>query len=263
VLGHGDIYGAAELYDLAFSYRDYDREVAFLRRTFEDRVGRPPQRFLELAAGPGRHALGMAAAGVAATCLDLSPAMSRYAAELARRRGVALTCVTADMRGFELAERFDLAACMLCSATYLLTDDDFVAHLRAVARCLGPDGRYVLELPGPGDRDGARTTRDTWTVTAADGTLEVMWRELAARASDGGPVIQDCLARLAFTPTVGPVVVVEQASSQRSLQRAELERLVAASGAFRLEAVWGALDPRVALDAPEAWRMVAVLGLAG
>jgi SAM-dependent methyltransferase len=257
--GHGDIYGAAELYDLAFSYRDYAHEAAFLRRTFEDRAGRPPARFLELAAGPGRHALAMAATGVASTCVDLSPAMSSYARGLAERHGVALACVTADMRSFELADRFELAACMLCSATYLLTDADFIAHLKAVARCLGPDGRYILELPHPGDHDGAGTTKDAWTVQSEAGALEVTWRELAASRTAAGPTIIDCLARLVFTPTTGPRVIIEQRSSQRAIPRAELEHLVAASGAFALEHLWGALDPTIELEGPRAWRMVAVL----
>lgn len=256
---HVEIYEAAALYDLAFSYRDYDREVGFLRRVFEDRRGRPPARFLELAAGPARHALGMAAAGVASTGLDLSPAMAGYARELARSQNTALSYVTADMRSFELGDRFDLAACMLCSATYLLTDQDIVAHLRAVAACLSADGLYVLELPHPDDLDGPGTTKDAWTVQTETGTLDVTWRELDDQAAAPDPAIRTCLARLAFTPKAGSAVVVEQRAPQRLLRRGELERLVAASGVFAVEAVWGALDPEVPLEDAGAWRMVAVL----
>ena len=56
---HASVYGAPALYDLAFGYRDFARECAFLRGVYERRWGRPPQSFLELAAGPARHALQM------------------------------------------------------------------------------------------------------------------------------------------------------------------------------------------------------------
>lgn len=56
--------------------------------------------FLEVACGPARHSILLAqAAGVAATGLDLSPAMLRYAEQQAVAAGVEgkLTCVEADM----------------------------------------------------------------------------------------------------------------------------------------------------------------------
>lgn len=256
---HGEIYGAAELYDLAFSYRDIGREVAFLRGIFEEHRGRRPARFLEIAAGPARHALGMAEAGIPSAGLDVSPAMARYARELALRRGVALSYTLADMRNFTLDESFELAACMLCSATYLLEDQDILSHLHAVSMCLAGGGLYVLELPHPNDADGAATTKDAWTMRAENGTLEVTWREIGGVPPADGPVIRSCLARLAFTPADGPPVIVEDRSLQRILRRPELERLVAESKCFDLEAVWGAFDQAIPLDGPAAWRMIALL----
>jgi SAM-dependent methyltransferase len=201
----------------------------------------------------------MAASGVASTGLDLSTAMADHARELARRQGTALSYVTADMRNFDLADRFDLAACMLCSATYLLTDHDFVRHLRSVAACLCADGLYVLELPHPRDLDGSSTTKDSWTVQSEAGSLDVVWRESADEIPPATRAIRSCQARLAFTPQVGPATVIEQHSFQRVFRRAELEQLVVASGVFSLDAVWGALDPTVQLDDAGAWRMVVVL----
>src|SRR5262245_37216666 len=120
---HALVYGAPALYDLAFSYRYFARECSFLRGVYERRRGRPLRSFLELAAGPARHALGMCVAGVRATALDLSPKMAAYTATRAGELGLLLPYLVADMTAFETDDRFDLAASMLCSASYLLTDD--------------------------------------------------------------------------------------------------------------------------------------------
>jgi SAM-dependent methyltransferase len=257
-MNHLDVYAAAALYDLAFSYRDYAVGAAFLSRVFEHATQRAPRSFLELAAGPARHALAMIARGVPAAALDLSPDMASYGRKLAAELGATLDYLTADMRDFVLPAPVDFVACMLCSATYLLTDDDFIAHLRATARSLTPEGRYLLELPHPSEVEGHATTKDTWTVRAPDGELRVLWRELDEPSSQG-PGVRTCLARLEWLATSGATFEVEQRAPQRAFRREDLERLVSDSGCFQLESLFGALDERVALDAPKAWRMVAVL----
>lgn len=63
--------------------------------------------FLEVACGPARHAAIIAqAAGAAATALDISPSMLRYAEEQAEAAGVAgrMRFVQADMTKGEHAQ---------------------------------------------------------------------------------------------------------------------------------------------------------------
>jgi len=137
---HAAVYAAPALYDLAFGYRDYARECDFLRRAHDMFRGQPPRSFLELAAGPARHALEMAAAGVHAVALDRSPEMAAYATAKAGDRGLTLPYLVADMKSFAHPDTFDLVASMLCSGTYLLTDDAFAAHLDRVHAVLArPD----------------------------------------------------------------------------------------------------------------------------
>ena len=87
MMEHATIYDAAALYDLAFSYRDFPREARFLRQLYAKRVGREPVSFLELAAGPARHALEMRAEGLDVVALDLSTAMAKHAQRRAQERG--------------------------------------------------------------------------------------------------------------------------------------------------------------------------------
>ena len=75
------IYDHPQAYELACSFRDVSAEVDALRRWAAE-----ARDVLELAAGPAEHAREFARRGVAATALDLSPAMCAYA----RRRGEGL-----------------------------------------------------------------------------------------------------------------------------------------------------------------------------
>ena len=73
----GNIYSAPRVYDLAFSYRNYEREVSELMAWHRDvsRGGRPPESVLELACGPGRHMLEFARAGIRGWGVEISEAM--------------------------------------------------------------------------------------------------------------------------------------------------------------------------------------------
>jgi hypothetical protein len=258
VNAHAQIYGAPALYDLAFSYRSFARECGFLRGVYERRRGRPPRSFLELAAGPARHALEMCAAGVRATALDRSPKMAAYTATRAGERGLTLPYLLADMTAFQCEERFDLAASMLCSATYLLTDEAFGAHLERVHAALAAGGLYVLELPHPADETGAaaRMTRSTWRARDAAGALDVGWLDQVTADAR----IFQARVRLEYHPFdgLGPVIV-EDSSMQRRYSPADIEALLARNRQFEIDGVFGALDESVALDAPSAWRLVMVL----
>src|SRR6266581_4268399 len=72
------IYEEPEFYEAACAYRDVPAEVDALVRWFGKHHGTDsglPGSVLELAAGPAEHARNLAARGVEATVLDLSPAM--------------------------------------------------------------------------------------------------------------------------------------------------------------------------------------------
>ena len=94
----GSVYEFPELYDAAFSFRDFEAEVDFLLGAHE-KHGRSgaAKRVLEVAAGPARHSIEAARRGLAAVALDASPEMAAYGAALAREAGVDVRYVEGDM----------------------------------------------------------------------------------------------------------------------------------------------------------------------
>jgi len=251
--GHAAIYGAPALYDLAFGYRDVAKECDFLRRAHDMLRGQPPRSFLELAAGPARHALEMAAAGVRAAALDLSPEMAAYATAKAAERGLTLPYLVADMTSFETPDRFELVTSMLCSGMYLLTDEAFVAHLDRVHAALADGGLYVMELVDPSDRKKAKST---WTARDAAGELDVRWLD----EDTADPRILRVRVRLEYRPFDGsPPTLVEDEALQRLYSVGYIEELIARRGRFEIAALFGALDEGVPIDSEAAWRDLVVL----
>lgn len=144
----GQNYGRfAEYYD--FIYHDlvnYAGDVAFLESVFRRWMGRTPHRILDLGCGTGNHDLPLARRGHDVTGLDRSPSQLAIARDKAKRAGLPVRFVRADMRSFELGQTFDAAVCMFGAFGYLLPPSDVVRCLRTLARHLRPDGLFVFEF---------------------------------------------------------------------------------------------------------------------
>ncbi|HEY8173625.1 MAG TPA: class I SAM-dependent methyltransferase [Dehalococcoidia bacterium] len=105
---------------------------------------------LELGAGTGRVALHLARAGHAVVALDASPAMlERLRAQIEPAFEKHIRVVEADMRDFDLGEKFDLIYCAANTFQHLLTHEDQLAVLGRVARHLSDGGNFVLEMRTP------------------------------------------------------------------------------------------------------------------
>jgi len=253
---HSTIYEHAALYGLAFSYRDYAVESRWLREVYERRRGRAPRSFLELAAGPAGHAIEMLATGLEVVALDISPQMAAHARATAQARGLTLPYTVADMVDFSSPAAFDLVACLLCSASYLLTDEAVLSHFASVRASLAPDGIYLLELTHPSELVGSAKSNHTWRMRDAAGELEIAWGGDPARAVGG---IWQADVRLVYRPFDGSTpVVVEDQARQRGFTHAEFVSLAQQSG-FVVEATLGGFDESIELDSPKATRMIVLL----
>jgi len=148
---HLNLYQRAKYYDIIFD-RDVSREVEFIQRAFQHYAGRPgPASVLDLACGPGYHALEFARRGVKATGLDLRAEMLTLGEEKAAARGLRLNWLEADMRSFKLAEPVEAAFIVFDGLDALLTNEDLVRHFNAVAENLVPGGIYLIDLIHPRD----------------------------------------------------------------------------------------------------------------
>jgi SAM-dependent methyltransferase len=132
---------------------------------------------LELAAGPGDHALELAGRGTRVATVDLSAAMCGRVAQRAVEAGLTLShIVQADMIDFSVEATFDLVFCLIDSLAHVLTLDDLIAHLQAVRRHLAPGGAYVAETlhPADGFRPGSRTDTE-WTAERDGVRVRIRW----------------------------------------------------------------------------------------
>jgi SAM-dependent methyltransferase len=88
----------------------------------------------------------LAAAGCAVTGLDLSQQYLDMAQSEARKAGVDLETVRADMRQIPFEGRFDAIVNMFSSFGYLESEDEDAKVLSAVERALKAGGRLLMDL---------------------------------------------------------------------------------------------------------------------
>lgn len=254
-------YGRALVYDIGMGRavgRDFGRDVAFLAELFRRQAGRPPGSLLELACGPGYHAREAARRGIAATGLDLSPDMLAYGGDLAGREGLPVTWVEGDLRRFALPAPVDIVVAPFDAIDVLLTNADVVAHFRAVAEALAPDGVYVVDVSHPRDCS-------PWAYGSHRYEGERDGMRVVIEAGVNGPPI-DAAAQIAETEmriTVerdGRTEVIRDLARERFFHPQELAALAELSGGLEVARFFGDYDLEVPFDLSErSTRLIAVL----
>jgi len=106
------------------------------------------RKALDLACGPGRCSVALARRGFTVTGVDRTKLLLDRARSRARRAGVAVEWVRADMRDFVREEAFDLALSMFTSFGYFDEKEEDLAVLRNVLASLKPGGVFLMELVG-------------------------------------------------------------------------------------------------------------------
>jgi SAM-dependent methyltransferase len=104
------------------------------------------QSACDLACGSGTTALCLAKNGIRTFAVDNSPKMCRLAHEKARRAGVVLQVLQADMRKFQLPERVDLVLCEGDALNHLDTKGELAQVAKCVARALRPGGWFYFDV---------------------------------------------------------------------------------------------------------------------
>ena len=131
----------AHVYDLIYEAqgKDYASEAAEIRRLLHER--NPGARtLLDVACGSGAH-LERLSTWFDATGVDLDPEMLAQA----RRRLPHLRLEVADMRAFDLGERFDAITCLFSAVGYLAGTDELDAAVATMARHLAPGGVLIVD----------------------------------------------------------------------------------------------------------------------
>jgi SAM-dependent methyltransferase len=103
---------------------------------------------LELACGPGRHALEFGRRGFRVIGVDRRAPLLREARERAAREGLRVEWVRADMRRLRRSEAFDLAANLSTSFGYFEEADNDGGVAEDAFGSLRLGGAFVIELMG-------------------------------------------------------------------------------------------------------------------
>jgi len=101
---------------------------------------------VDLACGTGNTALPLAARGYRVTGVDISAAMLAVAGEKARRLGLSIELVRADMRLFSVPAPVDLVTCFHDGLNYLPGTGDLVRTFTRVRLALNPGGLFIFDL---------------------------------------------------------------------------------------------------------------------
>ncbi len=132
----------ARLYDS--STPDWPGEMAFYESLIEE-LDPVSGSVLELACGTGRVSNRIAAHGLRTVGIDLSQDMLDIAVgNSPNLPGV--NYVQADMRNFDIGEKFDLVIAPGHGFQHMLKADEQIACLESAKRHMNPDARLVLQL---------------------------------------------------------------------------------------------------------------------
>ncbi len=122
--------------------RDVERETNFIEESLAQPKG---ARILDLACGPGVHAISLAKRGYDVVGLDLSPMMLQLAKEFSAKSEQPIQLVKGDMRDLDLENAFDGIYCWSTSFGFFEPDENLSVLMR-VGRAIKPGGRFVLDI---------------------------------------------------------------------------------------------------------------------
>jgi SAM-dependent methyltransferase len=184
---------SARVYDLLYSFKDYEREALDLTTLIRERDPGAAS-LLDVACGTGKHLELLRATFPDVAGVDLDDGLLAVAHE--RLPDVPLT--HGDMRTFDLERTFDAVTCLFSSVGYLHDEDELTAAIGRMAAHLSRGGVLVVDgwvrpdawWPGTNVQalaetgDGIAAARVTRTWRDGDRTILEM-RYLIATAEDG------------------------------------------------------------------------------
>ncbi|MDP6665959.1 MAG: class I SAM-dependent methyltransferase [Dehalococcoidia bacterium] len=180
-----------ELYPFMFPDKSFEAAGEQVEKIIR-LAGLDPGGVLDLACGPGRHAVEFAKRGLQVTGVDLSSFLLDKARQHSNEQQVNVEWVQEDMRRFVRPGAFDLATNMFSSFGYFDNPADNLGVLRNVHTSLKDGGVIVLETAGK--EPLARVFSRTTLSDLGDGRLVVRRHEITddwSRIRSEWTVIED------------------------------------------------------------------------
>ena len=133
----------AKYYDHLFEFR---RPFDSARRKILGPVLPGVRSACDLCCGTGTLAIQLAGRGIRMFAVDLSPDMCRITREKARKAGMSVRVLRADMRDFTLPQRVDLVTCEFDALNHVPEKRDLHRVLKCVVTALGPGGYFAFDV---------------------------------------------------------------------------------------------------------------------
>lgn len=257
---HDSLYNHPLYYDIAFD-RDVTPDIEFLEACMEHWTGTRAERIVELGCGPGYHTLALSRQGYDIVGIDINRAMIDYASHKAETTGCNAGFIVGDMFDFSCPEPVDLAVSMMATGTLIMSMDDMLRHLKAVARNVRDGGLYVMEMPHPADAFiGAppRAAVNRWTTERDDITISIQWGE------EDDPV--DPVREIHTYQVTMEVKEGDRSTTYRFMETQaiwtpkEVDAAIRLSGVFDTVAWYGEFDINQLFNNSKwSWRMIPVM----
>ncbi|MCC6508957.1 MAG: class I SAM-dependent methyltransferase [Pirellulaceae bacterium] len=138
-------YDYPEYYDLFFQ-DDTPKEIAFLKQAFKRYGQGPIQRIIEPACGSGRLVFRLAQLGYDVAGFDLNDNALEFLRQRLAKKKLKANVYKDNMVDFKVDKPYDVALNTFNTFRHLLTEDDAIGHLRAVANALRSGGLFFLGL---------------------------------------------------------------------------------------------------------------------
>ncbi len=252
------VYAYPQYYDIGYRWRTVE-ECAFLQVCFERYASCTVGSVLDAGCGSGRHLRELARRGYRAIGFDPQPEMVQFVREQAQREGLAIDVFEGSLASFRYHGQVDAAICLMDTFRFLLTTEEIIAHLRAVAEHLTPGGLYVLDFWVPGRWDAAANEIYQWEQEAEGVQVRVLYLQYPETTD---PIAQTFEDELIFQVNdQGRALELRGGRTRtRLILPQEFRALVAASGVFDIHACFDDFDFDRLLESPmRSWRMVSVL----
>ncbi len=257
-MGDSEVYRYPQYYDLGYRWNT-QVECDFIVACLKQHGPAGAKRILDIGCGSGRHVLELAKRGYEMTGIDARPEMIEFVQAQANAAGMRVTASVDDLRHLALRGVFDAAYCFMDTFRFLLTNQDIIAHLRAVAKLLAPGGLYLIDFWVPGQWDQIGNEVHQWEQTEGGTTVRVFYVQ---HPESIDPIQQTFEDELVFEiQEDGQTREIRGGPTRtRLILPQEFPALVDASGVFRLISTHGTFDLAQPFDRSSlSWRMISVL----
>jgi len=257
-MSFSEVYRHPRYYAIGYQWNT-EAECRFIDACLKAHGPSKAARLLDLGCGAGRHMLTLAKRGYQMTGIDVRPEMVAYVQEQAREAQLPMTVLAGDLRRLDVSGPFDAAYCFMDTFRFLLTNEEILAHLRAVAGLLAPGGLYLIDFWVPRQWDQIGSEIHQWEQTEGDTTVRVFHLQHPETVD---PVHQTFEDELVFEVHEGDRTeeIRGGPTKTRLILPLEFRSLVEGSGAFSILGTYGDFDLAKPFDhASLSWRMISVL----